>query len=355
MGPEGHRRIPEPDHVKYNATKYVPRANVEVNKDFFSKSMAQLNLCSQAAFVTKDGVDRMNRYQNSQERRVIVDWLTPIDYCSQQSDFIRTRQEGTGQWLLESSEFQEWACQNKQTLFCPGIPGAGKTVLTSIVVDYMERRFESDHSIGIVYLYCNFRRQHEQNPEDLLASLLKQLIQGQPSMPESMKSLYERHKSRRSRPSFDEISKELHSVASNYSRTFIIIDALDECEVSDGGRRMLLSEIFNLQAKTGACFFATSRFIPEIMKEFEGRRLLEIRAGDNDVRRYIDAKMSRLRPFVERNFTLQEEIKSEIIKAVDGMYVSCFSSRPSQLTFALGFSLHGFIWIPWSTRQQSRL
>src|SRR2546421_12165468 len=77
---------------------------------------------------------------------------------------------------------------------------------------------------------------------------------------------------------------------------FIIIDALDECEVSDGGRRMLLSEVFNLQAKTGTCFFATSRFIPEIMKEFEGRRLLEIRAGDNDVRRYIDAKMSRLRP-----------------------------------------------------------
>ena len=89
-------------------------------------------------------------------------------------------------------------------------------------------------------------------------------------MPESVKNLYERHKDKRTRPSFDEISKVLHSVVTGYSRAFIIIDALDECQVSDGGRRKFLSEIFNLQAKTGANLFATSRFIPEIMKEFEG-------------------------------------------------------------------------------------
>jgi hypothetical protein len=70
----------------------------------------------------KDGVDRLNRYQDDQERRVIVDWLTPIDYASQQSDFISRRQEGTGLWLLESDEFQEWLGQSKKTLICPGIP-----------------------------------------------------------------------------------------------------------------------------------------------------------------------------------------------------------------------------------------
>jgi hypothetical protein len=35
---------------------------------------------------------------------------------------------GVGQWLLSSNEFQGWLNQNKQTLFCPGIPGAGKTM-----------------------------------------------------------------------------------------------------------------------------------------------------------------------------------------------------------------------------------
>jgi hypothetical protein len=58
------------------------------------------------------------------------------------------------------------------------------------------------------------------------------------------------------------------------------------------------------------------------MRDFEGRTTpIEIRASDDDVRRYLDGKMSQLRPFVSRNFALQEEIKTEIIKAVDGMYV----------------------------------
>jgi hypothetical protein len=140
-------------------------------------------------------------------------------------------------------------------------------------------------------------------------------------MPASMKSLYECHKGKRTRPSFDEISKILHSVVANYSKAFIIIDALDECQVSHGGRRRLLSEIFNVQAKTGANLFATSRFIPEIEKEFEGSISLEIRASDKDVQRYLDGHMLELPSFVVRSHDLQEEIKTKITEAVDGMYV----------------------------------
>ena len=94
----------------------------------------------------------------------------PIDYAPQQNDYIRRRQPGTGQWLLDSAEFQRWLYTGKQTLFCPGIPGAGKTILTSIVVDELTTRFGNDRIIGIAYVYCNFRRQHEQKADDLLAN-----------------------------------------------------------------------------------------------------------------------------------------------------------------------------------------
>src|SRR5436305_6782182 len=130
----------------------------------------------------------------TKERGAIIDWLAAIDYGQQQSDFLSRRQEGTGQWLLDSVEFQEWLTQKKQTLFCPGIPGAGKTILTSIVVDYLDKTFQNDSRAGIAYVYCNFRRQHEQKPEDVLASLLKQLIQEQTFIPERMRMLYNRHK-----------------------------------------------------------------------------------------------------------------------------------------------------------------
>jgi hypothetical protein len=75
-----------------------------------------------------------------------------------------------------------------------------------------------------------------QKPTDLLLSLLKQLLQERPSVPESVKILYERHNDKRTRPSFDEISKVLLSIVVDYSRTFIVIDALDEYHVSNGGR-----------------------------------------------------------------------------------------------------------------------
>jgi hypothetical protein len=273
------------------------------------------------------GVDRLNERQDDRERReerqTILDWLTTIDYTPQQNDYINRRQEGTGRWLLESTEFQDWVITGN-TLFCPGIPGAGKTILTSVVVEELTTRFQNDKSIGIVYLYFNFRRQEEQRTQDLLASLLKQLTQGQSFLAESVKSLYDNHRHKHTRPSVDEISKTLQSVVTLYSRVFIIVDALDECQVSNGCRTRFLLEIFNLRAKCRASLFVTSRFIPDIDEKFKEGTRLEIRASNPDVQRYLDGHMSQLPGCVLRSSELQNEIKAEIIKAVDGMYVTSY-------------------------------
>jgi Cdc6-like AAA superfamily ATPase len=229
--------------------------------------------------LTRDKVVKLLRHQEDQGRQTVLDWITPIDYAPQQNDFINRRQAGTGQWLLDSTEYQTWVETNKQTLFCPGIPGAGKTILTSIVVEELTTCFQNNKSIGIAYLYCNFRRQHEQKVEDLLASLLKQLTQGRSSLPNTIKSLYDSHQDKRTRLSFDEISRALQSVVTMYSRVFIVIDALDECQVSNNCRKTFLSELFSLQAKCVGNLFATSRFIPEITQNFQGSISLEIRGN----------------------------------------------------------------------------
>lgn len=209
----------------------------------------------------------------------------------------------------------------KETLFCPGIPGAGKTILTSIVIDELTTRFLNNESISVAYIYCNFRQQRRQKAEDLLASLLKQLAQDRSFLPESVKSLYDSHKDKRTRPSFDEISRTFHSVAAMYSRVFIIVDALDECQTADGCRSRFLSELFAVQAKCGVNIFATSRSIPEINTKFSQSTPVEIRASDEDVKRYLEWRMGELPSFIEQNQPLREEIKTKISEAVDGMYV----------------------------------
>jgi hypothetical protein len=216
---------------------------------------------------------------------------------------------------------------DKQTLFCPGIPGAGKTILTSIVVEELSVRFRHSKSIGIAYIYCNFRRQDEQKAEGLLASLYKQLTQGRSSLPESVKSLYDKHKDKRTRPSFDEISRALQFVIAIYSKVFIIVDALDECQAANGCRSRFLEEVFALQAKCGVNIFATSRFIPEITNKFAESTSVEIRASDEDVRKYLDGHMAQLPSFVQRNQQLREEIKTKISEAVDGVYVFKLTAR----------------------------
>ncbi|KAH6714367.1 hypothetical protein BKA61DRAFT_442366, partial [Leptodontidium sp. MPI-SDFR-AT-0119] len=255
------------------------------------------------------------------EDHKILNWLTPIDYGPQQSDNLRRWQPGTGQWLLQSKIFQDWLATSKQTLFCPGIPGAGKTILTSIVVDDLNSRFRNDSKTGIAYIYCDFRRHNEQKIDDLLASVLKQLAESQSSLPGSLKDLYDRYKGNRTRPSLDEISRVLHSVAAIYSRVFIIIDALDECQISDGCRSKFLSQVFSLQAKTGTNLLVTSRFILDITAKFEGSMSLTIRATGEDVLTYLAGQMDRLPSFVKSSPDLQNLIKATISKVVDGMFL----------------------------------
>ncbi|KAH7190174.1 hypothetical protein DER44DRAFT_903943 [Fusarium oxysporum] len=249
----------------------------------------------------------------------VLNWLTPIDYAPQHNDFISRRQPGTGQWLLDSAEFQEWLETDKQTLFCPGIPGAGKTIITAIVIDYLQSKFRDDQNTGIAYIYCNFRRQDEQKAENLLGSLLKQLAQRRSSLPASVKDLYDRHKKTQTRPSFDEISVTLHSVAATYSKVFIVVDALDECQISDDNRTRFLDKVFKLQDNAVANIFVTSR-PSEISNSFSKGLCRTISATNEDILTYLNAKIS-LRQSDIIDDEVRDMIRRGVLEAADGMFL----------------------------------
>ncbi|KAH7129648.1 hypothetical protein B0J13DRAFT_588497 [Dactylonectria estremocensis] len=117
--------------------------------------------------------------------------------------------------------------------------------------------YPGDLRIGIAYVYCNFQRHDQQRINDLLASLLKQLTQGQPSLPEGVKTLHDKHKDNRAPPSSEEISMTLRSVTTIYQRA------------SNSCRNDFLLELFNLQARYGINLFTTSRPLPEITKQIK--------------------------------------------------------------------------------------
>lgn len=112
-------------------------------------------------------------------------------------DFIGHRQEGTGQWFLDAPEFRKWLHTLKETLFCPGIPGAGKTMTAAVAIDHLwnNHLFKAapGDAVGVAYVYCNYKTQSNQNAAALLAALIRQLVQARPSITEPVESLHEKH------------------------------------------------------------------------------------------------------------------------------------------------------------------
>ena len=220
---------------------------------------------------------------------------------------------------MKSVPFIEWLEGKKKTLFCPGIPGAGKTMITSIVVNHLKTSFPDDKT-GTAFLYCIYKRQDSQDVGDLLASLLGQLAVQQPMVPKSIRELYGKHrKGEKPRLSQDEIRKELCSIVKAYSQIFIVIDALDECK-TDRIRNELLSEIYKLQEGSDIRLMVTYR--PSIIVERPSSVTeLGIRGHEEDIEEYLSSRMSDLRSVVKDNNELQLKIKAHILALVDGMYV----------------------------------
>lgn len=247
----------------------------------------------------------------------VLEWLSPLNFPLIQQDYFARCEPHTGQEFLLSEQVQKWISTSKETLFCEGVPGAGKTFQMSILVHYLIEKFRYDGTVGVAYIYYNFKRHHEQKAEHMLASLIKQLAQGSRAFPEVLQEMHDRHSHVRTRPFLVELSDTLAVLVRSFSRVFILIDALDEAQ--DTERTKFLDHIFAMQEKSGLNLFATSRAINTISATFKESISREISPSHYDVFQVLNARMSELPSFVREDEDLQNEIKASIEAAMGGM------------------------------------
>jgi hypothetical protein len=55
------------------------------------------------------------------DRLKIAAWISPLNFKATQLDMFQKRAPNTGQWLLNSSEFNAWLVGSSETLWSPGI------------------------------------------------------------------------------------------------------------------------------------------------------------------------------------------------------------------------------------------
>ncbi|PLN79522.1 purine and uridine phosphorylase [Aspergillus taichungensis] len=303
---------------------YAAMAAAAYGKDLLCRIPASRVEAEKKLGDTLSGVDvnvgRILDRQHDQDREIILKWLAPtegLDFSSKQNEYKNLRKHRTGEWFLKTTEFQTWMRNENQTMFCPGIPGAGKTLMTSRVVDHLEKHYKD---ANIAYVYCSFGLQ-DQTPEGLVGSIVRQLARKQFPFPKAVQDLYDQHKDTNSRPGLKALLETLNSIIHSNSRTFIIIDALDECQNHKRCCDSFLSAILAAQAKTRLNLFATSR--PQgVETRFRESIVREIVSTEHDLTAYLDNKISSWEKTHEADLSsLRATIKTEIIKAADGMFL----------------------------------
>ncbi|KAH7207552.1 hypothetical protein BKA60DRAFT_611430 [Fusarium oxysporum] len=220
------------------------------------------------------GVENLKRSIAEQE---VLNWLSDEDFGTYQFDERSKKAPGTCQWFLDSPEYQSWTQEKGQVLFCPGIAGAGKTVLASAIIESLHSRFQSDSSTAIVHIYCRYNRVDRQTFNKLRVSLLRQLCERLSPLPEGIMQLYSQYKPRRVEAPPERILSELESVSGLFSKVFMVVDALDEWRATEHADLYSLpGELLHLQRKLAMNLLATSRPIPLIANQF------------NDIYAYVD-------------------------------------------------------------------
>ena len=236
---------------------------------------------------------------------------------------LKERSDETGTWFTQSSIAKEWEITPASFLWLHGIPGCGKTILSSTIIESTVKHCSSDPSLALLYFYFNFNDPEKQRTESLLRSLLCQLTWQCLAVPGSLDSLYVSCGDGQRQPGSDALLTVLHQIMGMFHEVYLVIDALDEStDIHE-----LLESLRELSSwrETNYHILVTSRRIKIIGDSMEllasDQICIQSLRLNDDIRSYIrgrlqsDPKMRRW----QNQPKVQREIEDSLTEKTDGM------------------------------------
>ncbi|KAL9033586.1 MAG: hypothetical protein Q9180_005868, partial [Flavoplaca navasiana] len=280
---------------------------------------------------SREAIKRLQDSQQDKDYQAMLQWVSPLNFRLVHNDNLQRRHGDTGDWILRESSFEVWVAGHLDTLYCEGIPGAGKTIIASVVVDHLRHRLESNgddrahhHSssglidFSLTYVFCTFKDRANQTAENLFGSIVKQLTESYPERFSPMvEQLFHAREKTHGRPLLADFVSMLRSMLRCFRLNYIVVDALDECadEVTDS----LLNDFKNLQQICSLKLLFTLR--PGTitgLQDLNRTGFLEIRARDEDIGKYISSRIA----FEERSFTSFKREPDHVALAIDTITAS---------------------------------
>ncbi|KAI9803377.1 MAG: hypothetical protein M1833_000895 [Piccolia ochrophora] len=266
-------------------------------------------------------MDRRAEEMSAHKQR-LLSWISKSNPEDINTKAYALHLPGTGKWLLATEEVQNLLNDDSCFLWLHGIPGSGKTVFASFIINHCILPRLSDQSIA-AFFYCNFREPESLRAETVLGSLLCQLCKQRGYIPEELEEAFQHHSrddGELSDISILELETALISMLSESHSTTLVVDGLDECHQ----REYLLTLLPKLSKRfTGNLkILATSRWETDIERHFGEfpQRSVQSHAADEDIHRCIVDEVNVNPKFQRLDNSLKDQIIISLSSNARGMF-----------------------------------
>jgi hypothetical protein len=178
------------------------------------------------------------------QMKKLARWTSTIDHNALHLDLVNKTLPDTGLWLRRNLEYKRWMdCNSSSVFVLHGIPGCGKTMLTSALIEqYLTDQRTSIDRPPFAYFYCagaETERERSQ-PAEVLRSIVRQIAMTRHSKSTRLDILMAEHEAKKSRvcahddvPSLTlkDCERIILAIAAKEIVT-IMIDAIDEIEAT---------------------------------------------------------------------------------------------------------------------------
>ncbi|KAH0444749.1 zinc finger protein [Colletotrichum camelliae] len=262
-------------------------------------------------------------------RRELYGWLHSANFKNDHHRFkmIRAAYPNTCRWLLSKREFRRWFDRFPSTipalLWLNGIPGAGKTILSSMIVDEAQSLAEKP---TVLFFYCRTDDPEKNTFISLARSLLHQLLEREENL---LPFFYEKYKTstEATLATISDAEELLEVAIKNTPSVYIVLDGIDECgrEQRKAIVRWFRKLVEGLPQKSSdqvRCLFVSQDDGPA-RNDFAGIVAMKIHAEDNrqDIHEFSASWALKLQQKFELPGNETDQIATQITDTCHGMFL----------------------------------
>lgn len=192
---------------------------------------------------------------------------------------------------------------------------------SSLVTDHL---FSAGEGVCVICLYCDYRDQEKEDPANMIGAILKQALVAMPEIPDDVLQDIRRKRQSRKPLGLENSLEILARVLRSFQKTYICIDALDEC--NSRHRRCFLESLGKISK--GVCqsvyIFVTGRpHVGEDIHQYLASKsiTIQLEASGEDIAKYIAHEIQNDDNDVTMDDDFKKEIAAKIVSTSQGMFV----------------------------------